>query len=844
MFAPLGVGGVMTGRVSKLFVCTAIVGTWFALDAPSAVAGPPVLVCPHAIGTVPLLPPDDRPTTADCHIDTAGLHVPLNTPDIRIDVSAGASLFTVSTRGHLLAVTDSHGTDVPAGFGRLTSFDDPSGAHVGVSYDAAARIVQLSAPQGIINFAYSHDLLVSINAPIGGLRSFVYDSAGELTGIVDADGLHTLSYDQASHVSQVSGAAVTRNAAAAVTSAAGATFVYDPAGRLTSATFGGSTTAFAYDPASALTSMSAQGVTWTYTRNALGQGLAVSDGAHIWTFTYDAAQRLIGATAPTGAVTQRSYDARGDLATILDGSGVTSFTRNANRSLIRVAYPDATAAAVTYTRPAAQMVCPHAFLGASSAPEDDLATTADCFIAVIGGIAVRLDGSFSLDGPLNLDVASFRLSSSGALTGMTNGRGDRAQIMGGDVLASITAPTGTAAAFVHTAAGLPASVTDAVGSTTQYTYDVSGRLTAAVDALNGTTHFAWIGDRLLSITGPDAQAVVSFTYDSGGRLLSATDGLGAITSLLWSAAGLVSIHDPVGNVTIFTYDGNGRLLSASTPFGATINYTHDGAGDLTSATDALGRVWSYQHDAAGLLTRYVDGNGNTVLFAYSADGVLISETNQLSQATTYTHNASGDFLSITNPVGAITQFAYNSNRSTTAILDPIGRVTAFAYGDVSAPVITVPSPITVDATGPAGAIVNYSATASDPDDVSVSLSCTPVSGSTFPIAVTTVSCQASDAAGNSSTAAFTVTVRGASAQIEDLTSAVVSLNVAKGLTTALLAKLAAATAALAVGDTSTACSAMADFIAQVHAKTGKDISSAQADELIAAAVRIRSVIGC
>src|SRR5262249_21102894 len=50
-------------------------------------------------------------------------------------------------------------------------------------------------------------------------------------------------------------------------------------------------------------------------------------------------------------------------------------------------------------------------------------------------------------------------------------------------------------------------------------------------------------------------------------------------------------------------------------------------------------------------------------------------------------------------------------------------------------------------------------TASDPDDAAVTVTCTPPSGSPFAIATTTVSCIASDAAGNQTTGSFTVTVR-------------------------------------------------------------------------------------
>ncbi len=80
--------------------------------------------------------------------------------------------------------------------------------------------------------------------------------------------------------------------------------------------------------------------------------------------------------------------------------------------------------------------------------------------------------------------------------------------------------------------------------------------------------------------------------------------------------------------------------------------------------------------------------------------------------------------------------------------------------DTTAPTLTVPADITTEATGPGGAAVGFTATASDLVDPTPTVSCSPPSGSTFPITTTTVSCTASDDSGNQSAPkTFTVTVR-------------------------------------------------------------------------------------
>ena len=79
--------------------------------------------------------------------------------------------------------------------------------------------------------------------------------------------------------------------------------------------------------------------------------------------------------------------------------------------------------------------------------------------------------------------------------------------------------------------------------------------------------------------------------------------------------------------------------------------------------------------------------------------------------------------------------------------------------DTTPPTIGPIANITVTAGSAGGATVNYPAiTATDRVDPNVSISCSPSSGSLFPVGTTTVSCSARDASGNSATASFKVVV--------------------------------------------------------------------------------------
>src|SRR5262249_31796706 len=79
-------------------------------------------------------------------------------------------------------------------------------------------------------------------------------------------------------------------------------------------------------------------------------------------------------------------------------------------------------------------------------------------------------------------------------------------------------------------------------------------------------------------------------------------------------------------------------------------------------------------------------------------------------------------------------------------------------GDATAPVIDVPADITAVRTTAKGAPVAYDVTAIDDQDGAVTVDCVPPPGSFFPLGDTTVDCTASDAAGNTAHASFTVTV--------------------------------------------------------------------------------------
>jgi HYR domain/WD40-like Beta Propeller Repeat len=103
---------------------------------------------------------------------------------------------------------------------------------------------------------------------------------------------------------------------------------------------------------------------------------------------------------------------------------------------------------------------------------------------------------------------------------------------------------------------------------------------------------------------------------------------------------------------------------------------------------------------------------------------------------------------------------------------PTGALPPPPPAETTAPVITVPSDITEEATGLDGAQVSFEVSAQDAEDGPVDISCDHNSGETFPIGETVVTCSAEDLAGNTAEESFTITVQDTTDPVVEITKAV------------------------------------------------------------------------
>lgn len=214
------------------------------------------------------------------------------------------------------------------------------------------------------------------------------------------------------------------------------------------------------------------------------------------------------------------------------------------------------------------------------------------------------------------------------------------------------------------------------------------------------------------------------------------------------------------------------------------------------------------------------------------------------------NNSDSSFSLVTSvPPGGESDSAFTGTRDVCDAVNncaPGGHVGPFRI-DRSAPSIALTT-TSVDATSGSGSAVSaFGASASDgPYDPSPPVSCLPA---TVAIGDQSISCSATDQAGNTTTNTFAVHVRGASEQVQNLITYIngaqppINRAYAKSLTD----KLSALIKHLGQGKKKDACSDLAAFTKTVNDELRKKnprLTLAQGTYLLANASHIQAVVGC
>jgi hypothetical protein len=243
-----------------------------------------------------------------------------------------------------------------------------------------------------------------------------------------------------------------------------------------------------------------------------------------------------------------------------------------------------------------------------------------------------------------------------------------------------------------------------------------------------------------------------------GLFIAGLIAAAALASLTGAIAGAANGCPTASNQSGKNFNGsnlNGCNLAGFNFSGANLNKTTFVGANLTGANFKGANLNQNDFDTANVDGAVFDGDNLNKATFVSASGTHTTFTGANMNGVALDH---GNF-SFTNVTGA------NTNKVTCAGTNLYGLIGKLSCAgsvsispDATPPVITVPSSITAEATSASGASVSYSVSATDDVDGSVTATCSPQSGSTFPFGITTVNCSATDHAGNTGHASFTVTV--------------------------------------------------------------------------------------
>lgn len=313
-----------------------------------------------------------------------------------------------------------------------------------------------------------------------------------------------------------------------------------------------------------------------------------------------------------------------------------------------------------------------------------------------------------------------------------------------DITAEATGPNGAAVAFTTPTA------TDLVDGATPVSCDaVPGDMfglgvhtvTCSSEDAAGNVSSQSFTVTVRDTKGPDVSVPDSMTIEATGP-----DGAAAS----WSGVSATDLVDGDRPVQCDPESGSTFALGTTTVTCTAYDLSNNkGQGGFTvTVKDTTPPVLTVPGD----LTREATGpNGATAEFSASATDLVDGSVAPVCTVAGQPAH-SGD----TFPLGDTTVSCTATDNAGNASAAKSFIVTV---RDTTAPAITPPADQLVEATGPMGAAVAYTATATDLVDGTVTPSCSPASGSVFPLGATTVTCTATDAHGNSGSESFSVTVR-------------------------------------------------------------------------------------
>jgi hypothetical protein len=228
-----------------------------------------------------------------------------------------------------------------------------------------------------------------------------------------------------------------------------------------------------------------------------------------------------------------------------------------------------------------------------------------------------------------------------------------------------------------------------------------------------------------------------------------------------AGSGLAGNADTLVDFT-YTFDGGVAEVEASTASSSTVT--------VNVPPSVFGRPgqWTVTVVAVDDSGVRVSDGATLMIFANLPPDLFVPESVSAEATSSSGANVTFDVAGISyvdappapsivcdHPSGSL--FPLGTTAVTCTATDSFGSTHAFFrvfVGDTTPPVITVPAPFTSSST-----TVTYTVTAVDAVSGTVSAVCSPASGTTFPLGVSTVNCSATDTHDNTSFASFQVAVQ-------------------------------------------------------------------------------------
>jgi RHS repeat-associated protein len=247
---------------------------------------------------------------------------------------------------------------------------------------------------------------------------------------------------------------------------------------------------------------------------------------------------------------------------------------------------------------------------------------------------------------------------------------------------ALTDAAGRTTEFTREPTGALAVLTDPGGGVLRFTNNAAGQPVLGVDPLGVRTRIAYDPfGRIAEVTVPAAADGANENAEAGvGVGGGAEDGAGGRTlRCTWTVEGLpASRTTPDGATETWAYDPEGNCVSHTDPAGRTTEFAYTHFDLLAARTAPDGARVTYAWDAGLRLSRVTNAQGLTWDYRYDAAGRLVGETDFDGRTLAYGHDAAGRRTTRVNPLGQTVELTYDpAGRRVGKTVD--GRVTTYAY---------------------------------------------------------------------------------------------------------------------------------------------------------------------